>query len=135
MTTKAPQSRYVEARGGRKTAHARARIHESSKGIVVNDKEYKEYFKSPRDQQAVAAPFKLLQLADTVKATVRVAGGGIRAQAVAVQNAIAKAIVKTDVEAKKRLRKAGFITRDARKVERKKYGLKKARRAPQWSKR
>ena len=129
------RERYFEATGGRKTAIARARIYAKGFGLTVNDKDFKNYFKTSKNQIAAVAPFETLKLGDRFKATVRVSGGGINAQAEAVRNALAKALVKFNKEFKKRLRKSGFITRDARMVERKKYGLKKARRAPQWQKR
>jgi len=134
----APESRrerYFESTGGRKTASARVRLYTKGAGILVNNKDFKEYFKTPRNQTAVAAPFELMKVGDKLRASVKVAGGGINAQAEAVRNAIGKALVKFNADFKKRLRRAGFITRDARMVERKKYGLKKARRAPQWAKR
>jgi small subunit ribosomal protein S9 len=133
--TEEKKERYFEATGGRKTAIARARIWGRGSGVTVNDKDIKEYFKAPRNQSTAKQAFDLLKLDDGVRATVRVSGGGIYAQAEAVRNAIAKALIKFDVEFKKRLRRAGFVTRDARMVERKKYGFKKARRAPQWQKR
>ena len=136
VSTPAPKrERYFEATGGRKTALARVRIYTKGAGIAVNGKDYKEYFKMAGDQGKVAEPLDLLKLADKTRVAVKVHGGGINAQAQAVRNAIAKALVKFNADFKKRLRRAGFITRDARMVERKKYGLKKARRAPQWQKR
>ena len=93
------------------------------------------YFRLPKHQTEVVSPLDALQVADRVRISVHVKGGGIHAQAHAVRNALAKALVKFDQESKKRLRRMGFLTRDARMVERKKYGLKKARRAPQWAKR
>ncbi len=129
------RERYLQATGGRKTAVARVRLFERGTGITVNDRDYKTYFVMHKHQQKVTAPLELAQKTDALQASVRVSGGGISAQADAVCNAIAKALVAHDGELKKRLRRAGFITRDARKVERKKFGLKKARRAPQWSKR
>ncbi len=129
------RARFVEATGGRKTAFARARIWAQGSGIEVNEKKYKEYFKTLRNQIVASGAFDLLKLPGPLKATVRVTGGGINAQAEAVRNAIARALAKFNVELKKQLRHAGFMTRDARMVERKKYGLKKARRAPQWQKR
>ena len=129
------KERYIQAKGGRKTATATARIYQKGKGIIVNDKEYKEYFTGERNQKKVAAPFALLNISEKIKATVKVSGSGINAQADAVRNAIARALVKQDNEFRKTLKPAGFLTRDSRMAERKKYGLKKARRAPQWSKR
>ena len=133
--TEEKKERYFEATGGRKTAVARARLYTKGAGVLVNDKNYKEYFKTEKNQLAVFSPLELLKVADKIRVTVRVSGGGINAQAAASRNAIAKALVKFNADFKKRLRRSGFITRDARMVERKKYGLKKARRAPQWQKR
>ena len=128
--------RYAEATGGRKTAVARARVYSREGGILINEKGVKEYFRTPNEERIATQPFSLLGLfGEKVSASVHVTGGGIRAQAEAVRNAIARALVKYNEEFKKKLRRAGFLTRDARMVERKKYGLKKARRAPQWAKR
>jgi small subunit ribosomal protein S9 len=131
---KVKADKFVEGRGGRKTAISRVRVSPGKSGITVNDKSVKEYFKLSKHQDAVNAPFKLLSL-DSYVASARVAGGGINAQAEAVRNGIAKALVGLNVDFRPRLKKAGFLTRDPRVVERKKYGLKKARRAPQWAKR
>ena len=127
--------RFVSARGGRKTANAYARVFKNQTGVIVNNKDYKEYFKTPKNQMAAVAPFEVLKIAKEVGASVKVSGGGINAQAEAVRNAISRALAVLNVEFKQHLRRAGFMTRDARMVERKKYGLKKARRAPQWAKR
>jgi small subunit ribosomal protein S9 len=129
------KEKYTQAKGGRKTATATARIFAGSKGITINDKDYTQYFVSPENQKKVESPFAKLQLSDEMKATIKVSGSGINAQADAVRNAIARALVKLDVEFRKTLKPLGYLTRDSRMVERKKYGLKKARRAPQWSKR
>lgn len=135
-TETAPKKeRYFEATGGRKTARAQARIYVKPGNILINNKDYKSYFPNPENQSKIIAPFELMKVGDKLSASVKVRGGGINAQAEAIRNAIAKALVKFNADFKKRLRKAGFITRDARMVERKKYGLKKARRAPQWQKR
>lgn len=127
-------SRYHEATGGRKTSLARVRLSKDAKGITVNGLEYRLYFRLPKHQEEVRAPFATVDVAD-MGVTVMVRGGGIHSQAHAVRHAIAKALVQINPDHKKRLRRAGFITRDARIVERKKYGLKKARRGPQWQKR
>jgi len=103
-------------------------------GAVVT-KDVLEYFKTPRNQTRAKQPFKVLQLEEQIGASVHVSGGGINAQADAVANAIARAIVKWKEENKKKLRLAGLITRDSRMVERKKYGHHKARKSHQWSKR
>ncbi len=127
--------RYIEASGGRKTASARARLYTKGSGLTVNGSDYKDYFRAEKHRAAAIAPFELMKVGETMRASVKVVGGGINAQAEAVRNAIAKALAKFNQDFKKRLRRAGFITRDSRAVERKKYGLKKARRAPQWQKR
>ena len=133
--SKITKERYTEGRGGRKTAISRVRVTpKAGGGITVNDKSVKEYFKIQKHQDIVNAPFKLLSL-DSYFVSARVAGGGISAQAEAVRHGIARALVGINKDFKARLRKAGFMTRDPRVVERKKYGLKKARRAPQWAKR
>lgn len=134
-TTKTVRQNYVQARGGRKTAHAVARVYDQKGVISVNNKTLAEYFPTERNQVAVRAPLEILNVTDKVSATIRVNGGGLNAQAEAVRNALAKALVKMNPAYRLRLRAAGFLTRDARMVERKKYGLKKARRAPQWAKR
>lgn len=132
---KVKTARFVSAKGGRKTANASARVFSEKTGILVNDKDVREYFKTFKNQIAASAPFELLKIADKVSASVRVYGGGINAQAEAVRNAISRALVKFNGEFRAALKRAGYLTRDARMVERKKYGLKKARRAPQWAKR
>ncbi len=127
--------RYIEAVGSRKTAAARVRIFNRKGAIIINDRTYSDYFKLPAYQAAVRAPLESLSLIDRISATVKVRGGGLHAQAEAIRNALAKALVKLNSVFKSNLRRAGFLTRDSRMVERKKYGLKKARRAPQWAKR
>ncbi len=129
-----PAERFFAAKGGRKTANASARVF-SGKGLAVNGKDYKEYFKTLRNQVTAFAPFDTLKIHEKMGASVKVFGGGINAQAEAVRNAIARALAKADATLIATLRRAGFMTRDSRTVERKKYGLLKARRAPQWAKR
>lgn len=131
---KVVKDKYFEARGARKTATARARLWQKKGGITVNDKDYKDYFRVQEFQKKVAAPFSLLGM-ENLSATVKVKGGGLAAQADAVLHALARTLVAMDDSYKVKLRHAGFLTRDSRMVERKKYGLKKARRAPQWAKR
>ena len=126
---------FFEAYGGRKTARARVRLYPKAGPITVNGKSHREYFSISKHRRAVEAPFNLVKLETPFSATAVVRGGGTSAQAEAVRNGLAKALVLFDPELKKKLRRAGFVTRDPRAVERKKYGLKKARRAPQWQKR
>ncbi len=127
--------KYVQAKGGRKTAYAVARVFNQTGGLTVNGKDYKEYFKSLRNQLAAIGSLAIVKLAEKMSATVKVTGGGINAQAEAVRNAVARALASFDSSLRLVLKGAGFLTRDARMVERKKYGLRKARRAPQWAKR
>ncbi|MEK9154708.1 MAG: 30S ribosomal protein S9 [Patescibacteria group bacterium] len=129
------KDRYFEAVGRRKTAIARVRLYTKKEGIVVNDKDYKKYFSVERFQKEVSAPLEKMKITDKLGVVAKVKGSGPSSQAVAVRHGISRALVKFNVEFRKRLRRAGYLTRDSRMVERKKYGLKKARRAPQWKKR
>jgi len=125
---------YTEGIGRRKTAAARVRITPASKrSITVNGKPYEEYFPTKELQSAVLAPMNELQEMYTV--TARVAGGGVSAQAEAVRHGIARAMTAIDAEKRIPLKRKGFLKRDPRTKERKKPGLKKARKASQWSKR
>lgn len=130
----APVGRYIEATGRRKTAVARVRIMAGNGKMTVNDKDVKAYFALARQVAAAQAPLVELKLVD-LDVSVHVSGGGINAQAEAIRHGLSRAIVLKDVAWKPRLRAMGYMTRDSRMVERKKYGLRKARRAPQWAKR
>lgn len=136
-TTKEPKlsGRYVEGVGRRKTAVARVRIVKGGGKFVINERELGAYFGTPRLRDAALAPISVLKLGKDFDISARVKGGGIKAQAEAVRHGLARALVKFNDGLKKQLRGFGFLTRDSRMVERKKYGLKKARRAPQWQKR
>ncbi len=127
--------RYVQAIGRRKTAIAQVRLFGGHGKFLVNGKFAKEYFRIPRLELSASAPLAKLKLADKYDVSAKVGGSGIRAQAEAVRLGLSRALAVKNPDFKKRLRKLGFLTRDARMVERKKYGLKKARRAPQWAKR
>jgi small subunit ribosomal protein S9 len=127
--------RYKQGLGGRKTASAQVRLYPKNTGITVNGKDYTKYFAQLRHQMTVVSPLEIAQLKDAVGVSVLVRGGGIAAQADAVRHGIARAILAHDETLRKPLKREGFLTRDPRAVERKKYGLKKARRAPQWAKR
>src|SRR3989344_2474712 len=127
--------RYFAAKGGRKTAVARVRLFVKQKGIIINDKDYKEYFKNPHLQKEIEKPFVVMNAEDKLGATIKVHGGGLNGQADAAKHGIARALILFNPDFRKRLRREGLLTRDPRMVERKKYGLKKARRAPQWAKR
>lgn len=139
-STKAPkESRYFYAVGRRKTSVAQVRITPadavSENDYVVNDREMKEYFPGTIMQATFVSPFKETGLVDRFKTSVVVKGGGISSQVEAIRLGIARALIKFDETLRPVLKANGFLTRDSRKVERKKPGLKKARRAPQWAKR
>jgi small subunit ribosomal protein S9 len=127
---------YYEGVGRRKTSTARVRLHAGGTGtITVNDKPVDEYFGRQTDAQNVAAPLKLAGAEKRFDVTVKVSGGGDTGQSDAVAMGVARALLETDPELKAMLRKAGYLTRDARAKERKKPGLKRARKAPQYTKR
>lgn len=133
--TSEKKERYFEAVGRRKTAIARVRLYTKKTGIIINDKDYQIYFPTLRFQKEVFSAFEKMKISDKLGAIIKVKGGGIMAQAEAIRHGISRGLVKFNAEFKKRLRRAGYLTRDARMVERKKYGLHKARRAHQWKKR
>ncbi|RME60912.1 30S ribosomal protein S9 [Candidatus Parcubacteria bacterium] len=136
VKSKTAPPRYWEGIGRRKTAVARVRIMKGKGKFLVNDsRTLEEYFSLERARQNARLPLVKLQMEGTFDVSVHVRGGGILAQAEAVRLGLARALVKFQEDLKPRLRAFGFLTRDPRAVERKKYGLKKARRAPQWSKR
>lgn len=132
MVTK--DMRYTETVGRRKTATARARITPSKKEkMLINAKSIADYFKTKILQNT--ARTSLAFATEKFEVSVKVKGGGMQAQAEAVRHAIARAIVTRAPELRKDLKRRGFLKRDPRMKERKKFGLKAARRAPQWSKR
>ena len=127
---------YYEGIGRRKTSTARVRLHTGGTGeITVNDKPVDQYFGRQTDAQNVAAPLKLAGAEQRFDVTVKVSGGGDTGQADAAAMGVARALLESDPELKPMLRKAGYLTRDARAKERKKPGLKRARKAPQYTKR
>jgi small subunit ribosomal protein S9 len=129
-------NRYIEAIGRRKTASARVRITESEKeSFVVNTLDVTKYFDTTDLQVVARKPFGTVALTQKFEVSVKVQGSGTSAQAQAVSLGIARALVLWDEELKKKLRNDGLLKRDSRAVERKKPGLKKARKAPTWSKR
>jgi small subunit ribosomal protein S9 len=127
--------RYVEGVGRRKTSVARVRIVPGAGEFRINEKEANIYFPLSRLTAIISAPFEKLKLAEKFNVSAHVSGGGINAQAEAVRLGLARALATKIPDTQLRLHKLGFLTRDPRMVERKKYGLKKARRAPQWAKR
>jgi small subunit ribosomal protein S9 len=121
--------------GRRKTAVARVRLLPGDGKITVNGRDYTEYFPRPAYQERVSAPLRVLGAGSRYDVVVQVHGGGPTGQADAVRHGIARALAEESQEARGELKGAGLLTRDARAVERKKYGLKKARKRPQFSKR
>lgn len=137
MTTthKKKEGQYIEAIGRRKEAQARVRVTPGKKmHITVNDRAYTDFFTTLDLQHTITDALTTAGVAEA-EITAKVTGGGIRAQAEAIRLGIARALIANDITHRPALKQAGFLKRDARVVERKKFGLKKARRAPQWSKR
>lgn len=128
--------RYFEAIGRRKTAVARIRLYtKGDKEFIVNDQPYQKYFQTIDDQESAVSSMKKMKCLDKFRITVKVQGGGHRAQAEAIRHGTARVLVDFNLNFRKRLKKAGFLTRDPRMRERKKFGLKRARKSPQWAKR
>lgn len=130
------ENKYIGAIGRRKTATAQVRITPSkSRKIAINDRPLEEYFPVSEYQKKVNAPFDTAELDIEFTVTVVVKGGGNSAQAEAVRHGISRALIEYKEELRIPLKKSGFLKRDPRSKERKKPGLRKARKAPQWSKR
>ena len=138
------KERYFEAVGRRKESIARIRLYTKKTGeqsgeekgfILVNQKPYQDYFKVFNLQNTVEEPLKKLKSLDRFRVSVLVSGGGLTGQAEAVRLGISRALILFDSNFRKKLKKLGYLTQDSRVKERRKYGLKKARRAPQWAKR
>ena len=121
--------------GRRKTSTARVYIKPGTGKITVNERPLDEFFGRETGRMMVMQPLELVQMVDKFDISVTVAGGGITGQAGAIRHGITRALIKYDETLRSPLRKAGFVTRDAREVERKKVGRRKARRGPQYSKR
>lgn len=144
-TTKSKKDKYNElfknrtyfyGVGRRKSAVAQVRIYASGKGrIYINKKEYRQYAPYFTHQKTITKPLDLVKEKQNTDISVHVNGGGIVGQVDAICLGVARALVKMDLEYRDKLRQAGFLTRDPRVKERKKPGLKRARRAPQWKKR
>lgn len=131
----ATTEKYIEAVGRRKTATARVRITPAQKTTyVVNEKKVDEYFPTNELQKVIKDALSVVEGA-SFKVSAKVMGGGVPAQAEAIRHGIARALVKDDQNRRKELKAAGYLKRDPRMKERKKFGLRSARRAPQWSKR
>ncbi len=127
--------RYYEAVGRRKRATARVRLYPGDGQVIVNGKELDVYFGRPQDRLSVLAPLKLTDNEKRFNVSVLVKGGGITGQAEAIRHGVARALLVVNPDLRRTLRRAGYLTRDPREKERKKPGLKRARKAPQYTKR
>jgi len=127
--------KFYEAVGRRKTASARVRLYTKGNGYMVNAKDFKEYFPLVSLQRIIEAPLRKMKSLERFRIEAKVSGGGAHAQAEAVRHGIGRALIVFNADFRKRLKRAGYLKRDPRQKERRKYGLKKARKAPRWSKR
>lgn len=136
-TTRARRSvgGLIQTVGRRKRAVVRVRIAPGTGAIVCNGRPLEDFFPSKLHQQLIKEPLALTERLESVDVRANLRGGGTTGQAGALRLAIARALCELDIDHRAALKKAGFLTRDARAIERKKYGLKKARKAPQYSKR
>lgn len=138
MAIKSKENKYFEAVGRRKTSVARVRIFNSNaadSGIFVNEKPAQEYFKTPEQRKIAGDALATLKTEGKYRISAKVNGGGMHSQSEAVRHGISRAFLKIDPELRKSLKVEGFLKRDPREKERRKFGLKKARKAPQWAKR
>jgi len=125
----------VQTTGRRKQAIARVRVRPGSGKIVVNGRPIEDYFPSETHRMVLSEPLRATSTAEVYDVDATIVGGGVSGQAGALRLGLARALVDLDPEARVTLKRAGLLTRDAREKESKKYGLKKARKAPQYSKR
>jgi small subunit ribosomal protein S9 len=125
----------IQSTGRRKEAVARVRIRAGSGKITVNRRDVLAYFPSETHRMVLTEPLRVTSTAEVYDVDATIDGGGVSGQAGALRLGIARALAELDPDARPQLKKAGFLTRDAREKESKKYGLKKARKAPQYSKR
>ena len=140
VTIEKSKETYIEAVGRRKTSTARVRIWQGAKAsFVVNGKEGKDYFQTEEERRLIQDPIiKGIGAAPGTSkwnVEVHVSGGGVHSQSEAVRHGLARALVLHDSELRKKMKTLGYLKRDPRAKERRKFGLKKARKAPQWSKR
>lgn len=127
---------YYEAVGRRKTSVARVRLfNKGAPGIIINNRKSDDYFFTDELRKIIEDPLKKMKLSDKFRVLAKISGGGIHSQAEALRHSLSRALIKFNPDFRKRLKKAGFLKRDPRMKERRKFGLKKARKAPQWSKR
>ena len=134
VSKKSSGGRYFEAVGRRKTAVARVRLFSGGSDFLINGKSLAKYFPLRKNRDLIESPFKMLAI-KKFSGSARVEGGGVNAQAEAVRLGISRALILQNPESRQTLKTAGFLTRDSRKVERKKFGSRKARRPQQWRKR
>jgi small subunit ribosomal protein S9 len=125
----------VQTTGRRKESVARVRFRPGQGTITVNKRSFEDYFPSASHRMLASEPLRLVERAEDYDVDVTIDGGGISGQSGALRLGIARALAEIDPELRTRLKRAGMLTRDAREKESKKYGLKKARKAPQYSKR
>jgi len=130
-----PGDRPIQTVGRRKEAIVRVRLMPGTGKITCNGRDLEAYFPSKVHQQLIREPLTIVERVDTLDVVANLRGGGVTGQAGALRLAISRALIELEVEDRPALKKAGFLTRDARVKESKKYGLKKARKAPQYSKR
>jgi small subunit ribosomal protein S9 len=130
-----PTAPLTQTTGRRKEAVARAQLRPGTGRLTINGKPLEEYFPTAASQMVVAAPLDVTETRESYDVTATIFGGGVSGQAGALRMAIARALAEIDPESRTSLKKAGLLTRDPRKKESKKYGLKKARKAPQFTKR
>ncbi|HEY2428134.1 MAG TPA: 30S ribosomal protein S9 [Acidimicrobiales bacterium] len=130
-----PTKPLSQSTGRRKAAVARVRIRPGEGAITVNRRPVEDYFPSATHRQIISEPLRLTTTAETYDIDCTIHGGGVAGQAGALRLGIARALIDVDEDLRGALKKAGLLTRDAREKESKKYGLKKARKAPQYSKR
>ena len=131
----AERSSVIWATGKRKSSVARVRLRTGDGKIVVNERPLEAYFGRETSRMIVHQPFEVTSTQAQFRADVKVQGGGVAAQAVAIRHGITRALLQANPDLRSVLKKAGFVTRDPREVERKKYGRHKARKRPQYSKR
>lgn len=135
-TTKDKKKEYTEAAGRRKTSVARVRLFDDSKNsFLINERDIEDYFPRAELVSLIKSVFSESGTEKNYFVSVKVKGGGVSSQADAICHGMARALTQIDPDLRQKLKKAGFLKRDPRQKERKKFGLKKARRAPQWSKR
>ena len=125
----------TQTTGRRKEAVARARLREGSGVVTINGRPFEAYFPTAAQRMVVSEPLRVAEVLDRFDVDASIHGGGVTGQAGALRMAIARSLIEIDPETRPALKRAGLLTRDSRKKESKKYGLKKARKAPQYTKR